>query len=148
VRGLADAAPAPGVLEAIERADTIVVCPSNPFVSIGPILDVPGLREAVEAARRRGVCVAAVSPLIGGATIKGPAARMLVELGFPPTAAGVLQVYGGLVDLYLIDPQDRALTDEIGSHGARPVVADALMRGRRGEARLARVLLRALGWWR
>jgi LPPG:FO 2-phospho-L-lactate transferase len=148
VRGLAESAPGPGVLGAIQNADAIVVCPSNPFVSIGPILDVPGVRAAIEAARKRGVCVAAVSPLIGGATIKGPAARMLVELGFAPTAAGVLQVYGGLVDVYLIDPQDRGLTDEIGSLGARAVVADALMRGRRGEARLARVLLRALGWWR
>lgn len=148
VRGLAESAAAPGVLESIAAADAIVVCPSNPFVSIGPILDVPGVRDAIEAARRRGVCVAAVSPLIGGATIKGPAARMLVELGFPPTAAGVLQVYGGLVDVYLIDPQDRSLSDEVTRLGARPVVADALMRGRRGEARLARVLLRALGGWR
>jgi LPPG:FO 2-phospho-L-lactate transferase len=146
VRGLAEARPAPGVLEAIEAAAAIVLCPSNPFVSIGPILDVPGVRAAIQAARRRSVRVAAVSPLIGGATIKGPAARMLVELGFAPTAAGVLDVYGGLVDVYLIDPQDRGLSDEVTRLGARPVVADALMRGRRGEARLARVMLKALGW--
>jgi LPPG:FO 2-phospho-L-lactate transferase len=145
VRVLSAARPAPGVLEALDSADAIVLCPSNPFVSIGPILGVPGVREAIEAARRRGVCVAAVSPLIGGATIKGPAARMLSELGYAPTAAGVLQVYDGLVDVYLIDPVDRGLADEIGRLGARTVVADALMRGRRGEARLARVLLKALG---
>jgi len=144
VRGLSDATAAPGVLEALEAADAIIVCPSNPFVSIGPILSTPGVREAVERARRRGVCVAAVSPLIGGATIKGPAARMLSELGYPPTAAGVLEVYGGLVDVYLIDPVDRGLTDDVQRHGARPLVADALMRGRRGEARLARTLLRAV----
>jgi LPPG:FO 2-phospho-L-lactate transferase len=146
VRGLDKAQPAPGVLEAVDSADVIVLCPSNPFVSIGPILSVAGVREAIAAARRRGVSVAAVSPLIGGATIKGPAARMLSELGYAPTAAGVLQVYDGLVDAYLIDPVDRGLTDEIGRLGARTVVADALMRGRRGEARLARVLLKALGW--
>ena len=93
----------------------------------------------------RSVPVAAVSPLIGGATIKGPAARMLVELGYAPTAAGVLAVYGGLVDLYLIDPVDADLSDEVVRLGARPVIADALMRGRRGEARLARVVLRAVG---
>jgi LPPG:FO 2-phospho-L-lactate transferase len=146
VRGLSDAAPAPGVLEAIASADAIVLCPSNPFVSIGPILSVPGVRPAIEVARRRGVCVAAVSPLIGGATIKGPAARMLSEFGYAPTAAGVLQVYDGLVDVYLIDPLDRSLTGEVAGLGARAVVADALMRGRRGEARLARVMLKALGW--
>jgi LPPG:FO 2-phospho-L-lactate transferase len=133
------------VLEALEGADAIFLCPSNPFVSIGPILSVPGVREAIEGARRRGVCVAAVSPLIGGATVKGPAARMLIELGYAPTAAGVLAVYGGLVDVYLIDPIDLGLSDEIRGHGARPVVADALMRGRRGEARLARALLKAVG---
>jgi LPPG:FO 2-phospho-L-lactate transferase len=144
VRGLAEAAPAPGVLEAIEQADLVVVCPSNPFVSIGPILQVPGVRDAIETARRRGMCVAAVSPLIGGSTIKGPAARMLSEFGFAPTAAGVLQVYAGLVDVYLIDPVDRELSEEVVRLGARPVVVDALMRGRRGEARLARALLKAV----
>jgi LPPG:FO 2-phospho-L-lactate transferase len=144
VRGLAEAAPGPGVIEALEAADLIALCPSNPFVSIGPILDVRGVRDAIEAARRRGVQVAAVSPLIGGATIKGPAARMLSELGFAPTAAGVLAVYRGLVDVYLIDPLDQALAPEIERLGAWPVVADALMRGRRGETRLARVLLRAV----
>src|SRR5262249_406912 len=72
VRDLERAEPAPGVLDALGAADLIVVCPSNPFVSIGPILSVPGVRKAIEAARTRGVPVAAVSPLIGGATIKGP----------------------------------------------------------------------------
>ncbi|HEX8966580.1 MAG TPA: 2-phospho-L-lactate transferase [Chloroflexota bacterium] len=144
LRGADAAAPAPGVVEAIEAAELIVLCPSNPFVSIGPILRIPGIRAALDRARRRGVPVAGVSPLIGGATVKGPAARMLVELGFAPTAAGVLRVYDGLVDVYLIDPLDRDLAGEIDRLGARPIVADALMRGRRGEARLARVLLRAV----
>ena len=120
-----------------------MLCPSNPFVSIGPILDVNGVRAGIEAARKRGICVAAVSPLIGGATIKGPAARMLTEFGYAPTAAGVLDVYRGLVDVYVIDPLDADLSPEVERRGARPVVADALMRGRRGESRLARVLLKA-----
>jgi LPPG:FO 2-phospho-L-lactate transferase len=144
VRGLDAAQPAPGVLEAIESADAIFFCPSNPFVSIGPILKVRGVRAALEAARGRGVCVAAVAPLIGGATVKGPAARMLAEFGFSPTAAGVLGVYDRLVDVYLIDPVDRGLSDDIRALGATPVIADALMRGRRGEARVARALLKAL----
>jgi LPPG:FO 2-phospho-L-lactate transferase len=144
VRGLQQAEAAPGVLNAIETADAILLCPSNPFVSIGPILQVPRVREAILAAKRRGVCVAAVSPLIGGATIKGPAARMLSEFGYQPTAVGVLQVYDGLVDVYLIDPQDQALAPEVERLGARALVRDALMRGRRGEARLARALLKNL----
>jgi LPPG:FO 2-phospho-L-lactate transferase len=145
VRGLKGAEPAPGVIAAIESADAIVICPSNPFVSIGPILQVPGVHQAIRAARQRGTCVAAVSPLIGGATIKGPAARMLSEFGYVPTAAGVLQVYNGIVDVFLMDAIDRELSPEVESLGARVVLSDALMRGRRGEARLARVLLRALG---
>lgn len=144
VRGIDTAEAAPGVLQAIDEADAIFVCPSNPFVSIGPILQVRGVREAIQRARQRDICVAAVSPLIGGATVKGPAARMLAEFGFAPTAAGVLDVYQGLVDVYLIDPVDRALADAVSRQGAKPVVADALMRGRRGEARVARALLRAL----
>jgi LPPG:FO 2-phospho-L-lactate transferase len=143
VRGIAEAAPAPGVLDALAAADLVVVCPSNPFVSVNPILQVPGVRDAVSAARRRGVLVAAVSPLIGGATIKGPAARMLTELGYTPSAAGVVSVYGGLLDVFVIDSVDAAQADAIAAHGARPVIADALMKGRRGEARLARVLLNA-----
>jgi LPPG:FO 2-phospho-L-lactate transferase len=143
VRGISAAAPAPGVLEALAAADLVVICPSNPFVSVNPILHVPGVRDAVAAARRRTVLVAAVSPIIGGSTVKGPAARMLAELGFEPSAAGVVAVYDGLLDVFLIDPQDAAQVDAIAAHGARPVIADALMNGRRGEARLARVLLRA-----
>src|SRR5207237_10143530 len=135
VRGIEHARAAPGVIESFESADVIVFCPSNPFVSIGPILAIRGVRETIARARGRGTCVAAVSPLIGGATVKGPAARMLSELGFAPTAAGVLEVYRGLVDVYLMDPVDGGLSSEVEGLGARPVVADALMRGRRGEAR-------------
>jgi LPPG:FO 2-phospho-L-lactate transferase len=143
VRGIEQAKPAPGVLEAIEQADLIVFCPSNPFVSVGPILQVPGLREAIQQARARGTLAAGISPLIGGATIKGPAARMLVELGHEPSAAGVAALYRGILDVWLIDRVDGpSLKAQIASYGLRPVVADAIMRGRRGEARLARALLK------
>ena len=142
--GIEAASAAPGVVEALDAADLIVVCPSNPFVSIGPILALGGVRDLVFSARGRGVPVAAVSPIIGGATVKGPAGRMLAELGYAPTAAGVLDVYAGLVDVYVLDCVDAGLADEVRQRGARPVVTDALMRGRRGEARLARALLRSL----
>jgi LPPG:FO 2-phospho-L-lactate transferase len=143
VRGVDAAQPSPGVIEVLNTADLIVLCPSNPFVSIGPILKVRGVRDAIQSARERGVCVAAVSPIIGGTTVKGPAGRMLSEFGYAASVVGVLEVYAGMVDLYVIDPADRAFVPEIERLGARPVVADALMRGRRGEARLARVVLRA-----
>ncbi len=143
VRGIEEARPAPGLLEAIADAEMIVLCPSNPFVSLGPILQVAGVREAIRAARRRGTPVAGVSPLIGGETVKGPAARMMAELGHEPTAAGVAALFADLLDLYLIDPLDAHLGPAIRAGGARPVVAPALMRGRRGEARLARLLLGA-----
>jgi LPPG:FO 2-phospho-L-lactate transferase len=142
VNGIDQALPAPGVIEAIETADLIVFCPSNPFVSIGPILQVQRVREAILAARSRGTLVAGISPLIGGATVKGPAARMLSQLGYEPSAAGVAAVYRDIMDVWLIDTLDRGLTGQIASYGMRTIVADALMRGRRGEARLARELLR------
>lgn len=141
VRGIDGAQAAPGALEVLASADVIVLCPSNPFVSIGPILQVAGIRQAIETARKRGVRVAAVSPLIGGTTVKGPAARMLIEFGFPASAVGVLEVYGGLVDVFLIDRVDRELAQEVQRLGAKPLITDALMRGRRGEARLARFLM-------
>src|SRR5579859_478183 len=145
VRGIDAALPAPGVLEAIADADLIVFCPSNPFVSVGPILQVPGICEAIQTARSRGTVTAGISPLIGGTTIKGPAARMLVELGHEPSAAGVAEIYRDILDVWLIDRIDGpSLSAQIAAYGIRPVVADALMRGRRGEARLARVLLGSL----
>lgn len=140
--GIEQARPAPGVLEALGSADLIVFCPSNPIVSLGPILAVSGVREAIVAARARGAGVAAVSPLIGGATVKGPAARMLADMGVVPTAAGVAGMYADLLDVYLMDRIDADLADQVRAGGARPVITDALMRGRRGEERLARVLVR------
>jgi LPPG:FO 2-phospho-L-lactate transferase len=145
VEGIQAAAPAPGVIDALEAADLIVVCPSNPFVSIGPILQVPGVCEAIDRARARGTRVAGVSPLIGGATVKGPAARMLSELGHEPSAAGVAAVYRDFLDVWLIDSVDRGLAEQIVGYGIQPIVTDALMRGRPGEGRLARALLRGLG---
>jgi LPPG:FO 2-phospho-L-lactate transferase len=143
-RGIESAAASSAVRAALEEADVVVFCPSNPFVSLGPILALNGVREAIQAVRRRGGRVAGVSPIIGGQTVKGPAARMLRELGHPPTAAGVAAYYAGLLDVFLIDTVDAPLAGKVAATGARPVVADALMRHRRGEARLARVLLRAL----
>jgi LPPG:FO 2-phospho-L-lactate transferase len=102
--GAEAARPAPGVLEAIGEAELVVVAPSNPFVSIDPILAVPGIREAVQAKR-----VAAISPLVGGTAFRGPLAAMLASLGHEPTTAGVAALYGDLVDVLVVAPADEGL---------------------------------------
>ena len=144
--GIEHAEPAPVVLDALAGADLIALCPSNPFVSLDPILSLRGFRDAIQTARERGAVVGGISPLIGGATIKGPAAHMLAELGYEASAAGVARYFADILDVFVVDPVDAHLAPAIESAGPRCVVADSLMRGRRGEARLARVLLRsALG---
>jgi LPPG:FO 2-phospho-L-lactate transferase len=99
--GAETARPAPGVLEAVEGADLVVIAPSNPFVSIEPILAVSGIREALKAKR-----VAAISPLVGGKAFRGPLATMLASLGHEPTAAGVAALYGELADVFVVAPGD------------------------------------------
>jgi LPPG:FO 2-phospho-L-lactate transferase len=99
--GAEAAAPAPGVLEAVDAAELIVIAPSNPFVSILPILAVPGIREAVAAKR-----MAAISPLVGGKAFRGPLAEMLVSLGHEASPAGTAEVYGDLVDVLVVAPGD------------------------------------------
>jgi LPPG:FO 2-phospho-L-lactate transferase len=139
--GIEQALPAPGVLDAIASAQLVAICPSNPFVSIAPILAVPGVRETIDASPAR---VVGVSPIIGGATVKGPAARMLAELGLEVSALGVARQYAGLVDMFVIDAVDAHLADGLRALDMKPVVTDAWMRNKRGEARLARAVLRAV----
>lgn len=141
--GIEQARPAPGVLEAIASAHVVVLCPSNPFVSLAPILAVQGVRDALGRARERGASVVGVSPIIGGTTVKGPAARMLAELGHEPTAAAVAGLYKDLLDIFFLDRVDATLADQVTAMGIRPIVADIIMRGRPGAARLGRLVLRA-----
>ncbi|MEM7412503.1 MAG: 2-phospho-L-lactate transferase [Myxococcota bacterium] len=119
------ATPGPGVLEALADADVILFAPSNPVVSIGPILAVPGIRDAVRAARAP---VVAVSPIIGGAPVKGPADRLLRGLGHEVSAAGVARFYGDLLDGYVIDQRDADLAAAIGATGPATRVTETLMR--------------------
>ena len=97
--GVEAARATPEVAAALAAADAIVVCPSNPIVSVGPILAVPGIREAIAAARSRGVPVVAVSPIVGGRALKGPADRMLVSLGHEASALGVARLYADIADV-------------------------------------------------
>jgi LPPG:FO 2-phospho-L-lactate transferase len=139
--GAADARPAPGVLEALHDADAIVIAPSNPFVSIGPILAVERIRRALE--RRRVPCVA-VSPLIGGRAIKGPAAEMLQRLKGGNTPAQVTECYLGLIDVLVFDDADADHADSVAALGVRPVIARTLMSDATARKRLAEACLDAL----
>jgi LPPG:FO 2-phospho-L-lactate transferase len=143
--GLADARPTPEVLAALAEAGAIVIAPSNPLVSVGPILDVPGMREAIAATRGRGVPVAAVSPIVGGRALKGPADRMLSSLGHEASALGVARLYADLVDLFVLDAVDAGLAPAVEALGLRPVVTDTIMGDDASRARLAGEVLAALG---
>jgi LPPG:FO 2-phospho-L-lactate transferase len=132
------ARPAPGVLDALARADVVVICPSNPIVSIGPVLAVPGVRAAVEARRDATV---AVSPIIAGAAVKGPADRMLAELGHEVSVVGVARLYAPLAATLVIDEADTDLAGRVEAAGMACIVAPTLMRGRAEAANLARVVL-------
>lgn len=135
----ADAAkPGPGVLDAIATAERVVICPSNPIVSIGPLLAVPGIRAAVEARRDHAV---AVSPIVAGAAIKGPADRMLAELGHEATVVGVARLYAPLAATLVIDDADAALAGEVEQAGMRCVVTDTIMTGPAEAAALAKAVL-------
>jgi LPPG:FO 2-phospho-L-lactate transferase len=133
--GVDGASPAPGVLEAISSADVVVIGPSNPPLSIWPILAVPGIREAVEGHDR----VVAVSPLIGGKALKGPADAVMASLGLPGGSAGVLEAYHGLVDTLFIDNADRGDLDTLV--GAEVVVTDTRIGVPEEGARLAKEIL-------
>ena len=139
--GAAAARPAPGALDALHEAELILIAPSNPFVSIGPILAVERIRSALE--RRRVPCVA-VSPLIGGRAVKGPAADMLQRLQGGTTAAHVAQCYPGLIDVLVIDEADAADADVVSALGVRPIVVRTLMRDASARRRLAEAALDAV----
>jgi LPPG:FO 2-phospho-L-lactate transferase len=134
--GAADARPAPGVLEALHEADLILLAPSNPYVSIGPILAVERIRSALE--RRRVPCVA-VSPLIGGKAVKGPAADMLARLEGGTTPTHVAQCYAGLIDALVIDESDADV-----DAGVRTIVTKTLMRDAASRRSLAEAALDAV----
>ena len=129
------------VMAAFAAAELIVVAPSNPIVSIGPILAVPGVRPAIDAARARGVPVIAVSPIIAGRSLKGPADRMLASLGHDASALGVARIYADWIDTFLLDRLDAGLADEVARLGIEAIVTDTVMADDAGRARLAGEIL-------
>jgi len=136
--GAEAARPTEAVLAAMADADRVVIAPSNPLVSIGPILAVPGLEDALRARREDTV---AVSPIIAGATVKGPADRLLAELGHEPSVVGVARLYAPLARALVIDEADAGLAGAVAAEGIEPVVAPTLMTGPPEAAALARTVL-------
>jgi LPPG:FO 2-phospho-L-lactate transferase len=134
LRGIEDAGPTERVLAAISGADAIVLCPSNPVVSIGPILALPGMTEALASSSAPKV---AVSPIVGGRALKGPADRMLASLGHEVSATGVARMYAGLVDGMVVDQTDEDERAVIEAVGMRVLATESVMRDAGDRARLA-----------
>lgn len=134
----ASAKPAPGVCEAIAAADKIIFAPSNPFISIGAILAVHGIKEALQNSK---ATITAISPIVNGQAIKGPAARLLADFGYEVSAKGVAEFYKGLVGRMVIDNQDAALAPEIAALGMECTVAQTVMTDLQAKADLAKVVL-------
>jgi LPPG:FO 2-phospho-L-lactate transferase len=138
-RGIENALPAPGVLEAIRSADVILVCPSNPFISIGPVLAVPGIREALHETDAKAV---AITPIIAGRAVKGPTARMLDEMGHEVSAVSVARLYRDFLDLFVLDQHDATLRPEIEGLGIEVRLAETLMTDHRSKIELAHNVVR------
>jgi LPPG:FO 2-phospho-L-lactate transferase len=135
------AEPAPGVTDAVLRSDAVIICPSNPLISIGPILSVPGLRDLLKHAEAP---VAAISPVVGGASLKGPTDRMLADLGMQVSAAQVARLYSDIADVFILDVQDEAAKPEIENLGLKVCVTDTVMSGLEEKIRLAEITLDCL----
>jgi LPPG:FO 2-phospho-L-lactate transferase len=138
--GAEGAKPAPGVLDALAEAERVVIAPSNPIVSIDPVLAVPGVRDALVARRTDAV---AVSPIVAGAALKGPADRLLRELGHEVSVVGIARLYAPLAATLVVDEADAARATEVEAAGMRCVVAPTIMRGPAEAAALAEVVLAA-----
>jgi LPPG:FO 2-phospho-L-lactate transferase len=139
--GIDRATPAPGVVEALASAEAIVIAPSNPIASIGPILALPGLRDAVRARRER---VVAVSPIVAGRSLQPPAAEMVAGLGHEVSALAVARQYADMAAAFVFDEQDATLAPAIGALGMTPVVTDTVMRDAEAKRALAEAVLRAI----
>ncbi len=140
--GAAESSPAPGVLEAVAAAEIVVIAPSNPLVSIDPVLAVPGVRDAVIAARHRTV---AISPIVAGAALKGPADRLMRDLGHVPTVVGVSEIYAELASTLVIDEADAALAEGVEAAGQRCIVAPTIMSDPAAARALGQTVLDAFG---
>ena len=136
--GADDAAPSPGFQAALQSADAIVFCPSNPHLSVAPVMAVPGVRDAIAG---HTACRIAVSPIVGGDAVRGPAGKIMGELGAEVSAVGVAREYRGLCDVLVVDTQDAALSDAIAAVGMTPAVTNTIMQTDDDKIALARTVL-------
>ncbi|HKH98925.1 MAG TPA: 2-phospho-L-lactate transferase [Candidatus Sulfotelmatobacter sp.] len=136
--GASDAEPAPGVIEAITTADAVLIAPSNPVTSIGPILAVPGIRDALLRARGK---IAAISPIVGGAAVAGPAGILMAAQGLPCSIAGVAQAYEDFLDVLICDTRDARAAEALRQKGLRVQCTQTLMRSAEDKAALAQETL-------
>src|SRR5712692_7131542 len=141
LRGISDARPTPAVLAAIRKSAAVILAPSNPFVSLGPILNLTGMRDALGRVKSR---VAAISPIVGGKTIKGPADKMLRGLGMEVSPLGVARLYRDIAGLFVLDNADRRYLEPIERLGMRAIATDIIMATPERAARLAQAVLREL----
>ena len=137
--GAAEATPGPGVVAAIERAERVIVAPSNPVLSVGPILAVPGVRQALVAHP----CVMAITPIIKGAALKGPADKLLESLTGEASASAVARLYADFCDLFVVDRSDDGETERVRASGTRAITLDTVMSDHRASERLAREIVGA-----
>ena len=138
IKGIERAKPVLGVIETIEESRGIIICPSNPIISIGPILTVQGIREALQRTHAK---VVAISPLVGGAPLKGPADRLMRGLDLEVSSTQVAKLYGDFLDEIVIDERDASEADRIRSIGIKPVVADTIMSNDEKSQRLGEAVL-------
>jgi LPPG:FO 2-phospho-L-lactate transferase len=141
LRGIEEARPLPSVIDGIRTSATIILAPSNPFVSLGPIFGLRGVRDALASARDR---VVAISPIVGGKTIKGPADKMLRGLGLEVSALGIARLYKDIVGTFVLDKVDRNYVEPIRELGMRVVAADTIMTTPAKSARLAGIIMRTI----
>ena len=134
--GAQNARPAPDLVDALRQAKLVIICPSNPWVSIGPILTIPGIKEAIVHQK-----VLAVSPIIGGQTVKGPAAKMYAELGIQPSAEAVAKHYGDLLSGFILDQIDREQAVKIREMGIQTLVTNTLMKITQDRVQLAKEVM-------
>jgi LPPG:FO 2-phospho-L-lactate transferase len=141
LRGIEEARPLPSVIDGIRTSATIILAPSNPFVSLGPIFGLRGVRDALASARDR---VVAISPIVGGKTIKGPADKMLRGLGLEVSALGIARLYKDIVGTFVLDQVDRNYVEPIRELGMRVVATDTIMTTPAKSARLAGIIMRTI----
>lgn len=140
--GADSAAPSPGFADALRQADCIIICPSNPYLSVAPILAIPGVRDAIAGHTAPRL---AVSPIVGGDAVRGPAGKIMAELGAEVSAAGVAREYRGICDTLLLDTQDAALADAVRATGIEPAVTNTIMQTDDDKIALADAVLRLAG---